>query len=301
VLIGLAGGLGFAGYRFVAGPPIGDTDANQRFDAIVLGAGLVGALVLALLGLTRGTAGIGSGLLTGPVAAVTTGVVFLAYNAVLGDNPLPLAAHVVGGAMVAGFVLTPAAALVGLVPVPPLGSTALVAGVAVVLGGLTTTLVVAERAALVPGLSALVPGYSEVGGGPVDPGQPALQPPVIRDLYPTVVARDLLERRLAEVAAFQQLRTDNPPGAVAVARIRADILPQVREIFSVPQAVPLDDTDVKAVHAHAVAGAEDHLRAFELFATALEQGDRDQFDQAQKLLLAGDSEWQAWAAGVQTL
>lgn len=305
VLVGLAagigGGLGLAAYRFVAGPPIGDADALQRFSALLLGAALVGALVVTLLGLTRGVAGIGAGLLAGPVAGVSTGIVFLAVITVLGGDPRVIAGLVLGGAVAAGFVLAAPAALLALPPVPALRSAPVVAVVAVVVGALTTAGVTAERALIVPGLSALVPGHSEVGDRPLDPNQPSLQPPVPRELYPTVVALDLLERRLAETSVLAKLKADNPPGVEAADRIRRDLLPVARDILRIAQSVPLDDPAVKEVHEHALTAARAHVDAYVLFASALEQGDMAKFDQAQGLLLTGDREWQAWAAAVQTL
>lgn len=298
VLVGLAagvgGGLGPAAYRFVVGPPISDIDALQRGYAVLLGAGLVGAAMVSLLGLTGGVVGIGAGLLAGPVAAVTTGITFLTVNTALGGNPFTIAGWLLGGAVAAGFVLTGPAALLGLLPLPPLRSTAVVATVAAAMGAVATVGVTAERELIVPGLFGSI-------SGPLDPSQPSLQLPVPRDLYPTVVALDLIERRIAETSAFEDLEADYPQAAEAAARLRRDVLPLASDILRIAQAVPLDDPVLMDVHGHAVAAATAHVDAYELFVVALEQADTGKFEEAQNLLLAGDREWQAWAVAVQTL
>jgi Zn-dependent protease with chaperone function len=294
LVAGVGGGVGLAAYRFTAGPATSDIDALQRFSAVLLGAALVGAAVTMLLGLTRGLAGIGAGLLAGPVAAATIGITFLAVNTALGGDPLVIGGLVLGGAVAAGFALTAPAALLGLPRLPQLRSIAAVAALAAVVAGLTTAGVTAEREHIVPGIASSVPG-------PLDPNQPSLQFPVPRDLYPTVVALDLIERRIAETSAFGDLEAENPPAAAAAERIRREILPLASDILRTAQAVPLDDPDLVEIHGHALAAATAHVDAYELFAVALEQGDPARFQQAQNLLVAGDREWEAWAVGVQTL
>lgn len=295
---GVGGGLGLVVYRLVTGPAADDADVLQRFSAVVLGAGLVGALVVALLGLSRGVAGIGAGLLAGPVATLTTGVAYLALNTALGGNSLALAWPLLSTAVPIGLLLTAPAALVGLLPAPPIRSTVAVGAVALIACALASAGVTAARSVLVPGLPGVIPGTSPTG--PVDVNHLPM-PPIPRDLYLTVVARDLLDRRVAEVSALDRLKTDSPTGIAAAAQIRSDILPLVSELQRAAQSYRFDDPAVQRVHEHALTAAKAHVDGFTLLATAFEKNDKTLFDQAQRLLVRGNAEWEAWAAAAQTL
>ncbi len=221
---------------------------------------------------------------------------FLGTVAVSGGNPLPFTAHVLGGAVASGFLVAVPAALVGALSVPPLRSTALLTVIAVAAGAGTAATTMASRQTLVPGLSAVLPGYSEVEGGVV-PVQPV--PPVVpRGLYADVVARPLLDGRVASASAFSALQAEHPPADVAAARIRADILPLLRQMLDGAQSVPIDDPKAREVHVHAIAGAQLHVRGFEMLVEALDQGDQQLAKQASKLLADGNVEWEQWAAGV---
>ena len=118
-------------------PAADDADAIQRVHAALLGAGLVGVAVVVVLGLLRGPAGAAGGLLAGPLASLATAAGFLLVLAALGGTPFVLAPHVLGGAVTAGFLLAVPAALVAVVPVPPVRATGLVAAVALLAGGAT--------------------------------------------------------------------------------------------------------------------------------------------------------------------
>jgi len=300
---GMAGGVALAVYRAVAGAATSDVDKIQLVDAGVLGSGLVGVAVVVVLGLARGAAGAASGLLAGPVAALTVAAWFLVTVALAGGNPLPLTAHVLGGALACGFLVTIcAAALTGALAVPPLRSTALVVAIALVMGAATAGTAMAARQSLVPGLSAVLPGYSEIEGAVV-PTQPvpSVDPVVPREFYADVVARPLLDGRVASSSAFRDLQAERPPANVAATRIRAEILPLLRQMLDGAQSVRIDDPRTREVHSHAVAGAQLHVRGFEMLVEALDQDDQQLADQASALLADGNAEWQQWAAGVQEL
>jgi hypothetical protein len=299
---GVAGGFAFAAFRVVAGAPTSDADAIQRVDAGVLGAGLVGVVAVAILGLARGPAGAGSGLLAGPVASVTTAALFLVVVVAAGGNPLPFAAHVVGGAAAAGFLLAVPAALVGTLPIRPVRVTALLAGAAVVAGATVATSVAVARQSLVPGLSAVLPGYSEVDGGPTpNVPVPVPDPVVPRELYADVVARPLLDGRVATAEAFAALKAERPPNAESVSRIRTEILPVLRQMLDGAESVRLDDPEVQQLHGHAIAAARAHVVGFETIANALERNDPTMLREGNSLLAQGNSEWEQWAAGVLAL
>jgi len=117
---GVGGGLGLVGYRLVVGPPANPADVFHLYVATVVGAALVGAVSVALLALARGVAGIGAGLLAGPLATVTTGLVALAVNAQQSGNLLATAWPLLAAAVSAGFALSAPAALVGLLRAPRL-------------------------------------------------------------------------------------------------------------------------------------------------------------------------------------
>jgi Zn-dependent protease with chaperone function len=288
---GLCGGLGLVGYRLLAGAPADDADTIARFSAAVLGAGLVCALVMVVLGVARGAPGIGMGLLAGPMATVTTGVLYLVLNVVLGGNPAVVAGLVFGTAVPAGLLMTAPGALLGLVPVPPVRSIAAVVATAAVAGVVATVGLGVAHANIRP----QEPVLTDVPTG-------AEQSDTIpRELYVPLVGRALLDRRVQETDAFAKLKADNPPSTEAAARLQADILPVATDLLDTARSYAIDDPAVLAVHQHALAGARDHLDAYQLFIAAFENNDRTLFDRAQRLLLAGDAEWKAWAAAAQTL
>ena len=299
LVAGLAGGVALAAYRVAVGPAADDADAIQRVDAALLGAGLVGVAVVVVLGLLRGPAGAAGGLLAGPLASLATAAGFLLVLAALGGTPFVLAPHVLGGAVTAGFLLAVPAALVAVVPVPPVRATGLVAAVALLAGGATAAGAIAGRATLVPGLSAVVPGYSDVGGGPVEPPDGTLDVP--RDLYPDLVARPLLEGRTATADTFRALQAQKPSNEVAAARIRTEILPALQGMLELAESVRVDDPQVDAVHQHAVSGARLHVAGFTAVAEALERGDAAQLRQGSQQLADGNAQWEQWAAGVSAL
>jgi hypothetical protein len=298
---GVAGGIALAVHRAFAGAPGSDVDTIRRVDAAVLGSALVGVAVLVLLAVVRGTTGAGSALLAGPTATVVTAAVFLVIVAVVGGNPLPVAAHVLGGAVAAGFLLATPAALVAALPLRVPRSTMLGAtlAVAVTAGAGTAAWAMLAREQLVPGLSAALPGYSEVDGGPI-PDQ-AVQPPVPRELYRDVVARPLLDRRAAEAEWFSALQSEQPPNDVAAARIRTELVPLLEQMRDGAEDVSIDDPEVAAVHEDVLAGIRLHLAGFELIATALERDDAPLLQQGSALLEQGNYRWERWAAAVPRL
>lgn len=288
---GLGGGVGLVGYRLAVGPTSDTTEQLERFFAVVLGAGLVGALAVALLGLTRGVAGIGAGLLAGPVATITAGASYLTLNTALGGGALPLAWPLLGAALPIGVLLAAPAALVGLLPVPQVRSAGLVVALAAVVCALVAIGVMAQRGVLVTAEATPVPP------GPVS-GQGL---PVPRDLYTTVVARDLLGRRVEEAAALSRFEADRPAGAAAAAQIRTQVLPVAEGLVHATTSYAFDDPAVLAVHQHALTAAAAHVEGLTLLAEGFDRGDRALFQRGNQRLSAGNAEWAAWAAAAQAL
>lgn len=282
---GVAGGLALAIHRLVDTPTGTDLDTVQRVDAALVAAGLVGAAVVVVLGLARGPIGVGAGLIAGPIAAMTTATCFLALIAVAGGNPLAATAHVLGGALTSGFLITTATAPLATIPAAPLRSTALLAVVALVIGAATAGGSFAGRAVLVPGLSALAEETLEVS----------------RQDYRDVVARPLLEGRLAAAAWFRGLQAQQPPGPIAAARIRSELVPILQQQVDTAELVHSEDPRVQDVHTHAVTGARMQLLGFRTLADALEREDELLFRRADGIIAQSGEEWRQWAAGAQAL
>lgn len=291
LVAGLCGGIGLIGYRLVAGPSASDADTITRFSAAVLGAGLVGALVIVVLGLARGAQGVGVGLLAGPLATAVTGVLYMALNVVLGGGPLAVANLVLNTTVPAGLLTSAPACVVGLLPAPRLRASAAVVATAAVAGLAATVGLGVAHADIRPQdpvLAAVAGGSQQVGVVP-------------RELYVQVVGRALLEQRVTETNAFARLRADNPSNIETVARLRAEILPLATDLLDTAQSYTIDDPAVLAVHQHALVGARQHVNAYQKFIAAFEQNDKALFAEGQRLLSAGDAEWQAWAAAAKAL
>lgn len=160
--------------------------------------------------------------------------------------------------------------------------------------------VTAARAQSRPGPACAAPTSSQADSVPDQPLAPA-GPAVPRQLYAAVVARPLLDGRVATVSAFSALQAERPPNDIAAARIRSEILPLLRQMLDAAESVRIDDPEVRSVHEHAIAGAQLQVGGFEMVATALEQNDASLLQQGSELLAAGDREWGQWAAGVEGL
>jgi hypothetical protein len=222
---------------------------------------------------------------------VVTGVLYMALNVVLGGDPLVVANLVFNTTVPAGLLMSAATCLLGLLPVPRLRATAAVVATAAVAGLVATAGLGVAHADIRP----QDPLLTGVAGG-------TQQADVVpRELYVPIVGGALLERRVLETNAFAKLRTDNPPSAEAVARLQAEMLPVATDLLDTAQSYTIDDPVVLAVHQHALVAARQHLDAYQKFITALEQNDKALFAEGQRLLLAGDAEWQAWAAAAKTL
>ena len=296
LLVGLAagvgGGLGIVGYRVVAGPAVDDNDQFERFFAIVLGAGLVGAVTVAVLALVHGVAGSAAGLLAGPIATVTTGVSYLALNTTLGGNSLPVVWPLLGAAVPTGLLLSAPAALLGLVPAPRLPSTALAAASAAVVHGDRGGGVGGAQRARARRLRAHRPGgRRRRRAGATDPARPL---PHRRRARPA----QRQDRRVGGAGPVQRRSADRRCGR------RPDPLrdpPLAENLARATKSYVFDDPAVEEVHQHASAAAAAHVKGLTLVAEAFERNDKALLRQGNGLLTEGNAEWSAWATAVEGL
>jgi len=158
-------------------------------------------------------------------------------------------------------------------------------------------------AAVLAGVASfgVLAGHQAVGNTHWSQPTPTVDPVVPRALYADVVARPLLDGRVATAAALNALKAEHLPNDVTAARMRAEILPVLRQILDGAESVRLDDPEVRTVHEHAIAGARLHVMGFEKVATALEQNDRQLLEEGNALLAEGNAEWEQWAAGTAKL
>lgn len=135
-----------------------------------------------------------------------------------------------------------------------------------------------------------------VVGGERGPGTDAMLVP--RDQYITVVARDLLGRRRAEVSAVNGLQTQHVVGADAARQIRFNILPIAVGLASATKAYTFDDPALRTVHEHAVVAAAAHVEALKSMAVAFERDDDALLQKGNLRFSDGNREWAAWAGAI---
>lgn len=292
-------------FRLTAGAPTTDADAVARFDATIFGCGLLAATVVLMFGMLRGGAGVGAAMAAAPVAALFGGAGLLVTVAMTGGDPAAVALPLLGGVLGCGSLLMLAAApLVLLVPGRPSGPILAVGAATVVLGLAAAGGVLLERATVVPGLPTDLtppPGQQTAVAPPNDPIGQVAGPVIPRAFYRDVVARPLLEGRKSTADAFRQLRQEKPSNAVAVTRIRTEILPVLRQMADAADSVRLDDPEVRELHDHARDGAHLQVQGFEEVATALDRNDGALLRHGNSIIAIAGIQWQEWARGVQTL
>jgi hypothetical protein len=149
-----------------------------------------------------------------------------------------------------------------------------------------------------------VPGNSPSPQNSSSPGvspSPAYPSPIPRAMYAFVVARPLLEGRVATAEAVRTLREEHVPNDVAADRVRTQILPLLRQMRDRAESTLLDDPEVVKVHEHAIKGARLNVSGFEIIANALEQNDPELLQKGNALVEMASAEWEEWAKGTLKL
>jgi Zn-dependent protease with chaperone function len=296
VMVGIAAGtvgaLMLIGFRMIAGPAKDEAEQLARSGTyILLAAGVAAAAAIALVVL-QPDRGLGAALLAAPVASATTVIGLLALNTALGGQ---LTAAFVDAFMRPGVTLGFLSILV-------------VAVASLVLqarrtSAMSATLPAVITAAVLAGVASfgVLAGHQAAGNTHWSDPTPTVDPVVPRALYVDVVARPLLDGRVATASALTALKAEHLSNDVIAARMRAEILPVLRQMLDSAESVRLDDPEVRTVHEHAIAGARLNVMGFEKLATALEQNDRQLLEEGNALLIDGNAEWEQWAAGTAKL
>jgi hypothetical protein len=120
-------------------------------------------------------------------------------------------------------------------------------------------------------------------------------------MYAFVVARPLLEGRVATAEAVRALRAEHLPNAAAADRVRIQILPLLRQMRDRAELTLLDDPEVVKVHEHAIKGARLNVSGFKIIANALEQNDPELLQKGNALVQMASAEWEEWAKGTLKL
>lgn len=289
VSAGMLAGLVIIGNRLIAGPAGTEAEIAARVDLltwIIATSAVAATLALAMFQPVRG---LGVALIASPVASLTTALCFLGLNTALGGYlSLGFVEAATRPGFALGFLGTIAAAALALLlqwrrPKDQSGAALFV--VAAILAGLLSLGVIACRTAII---QTTPPTWSNIDVVP-------------RGLYVELVARPLLEGRVAHDQAWRKLQAEQPSNDVAARRVRDEIVPLAQGLRDTAGTVKLDDPEVEEVHAHAIEGAQLQVDAFTELAVALDTDDRERLDQASALLQKSGAQWEAWATGVQNL
>ncbi len=286
---GTAAGLAAGAAAWLArGAAADDVDLYRIVEASLLGAALAAGVAVLVPALLGGPEGAGRGVLAGPLAALMASAVFLASIVVTAPNPLPVAGHVLAGGLAVGFLVAPVAALAALVPLPPVRSGVVTALVAAVLAGTAGGAVVAERATLVPDPWSGVPHDAPVV-------------PVTRDEYRNIIAPEIVRRHAAVKEAFDALDAEGPPGPVAAARVRDEMLAPMQDLLTAVDDIVVTDPALVSVHDHIRNSIRFDIEGYRMLADALDADDVPKAYEAGALLDQGTLELGAWVRGVDGL
>jgi hypothetical protein len=291
IVPGVAAGLAAGVVAWlVRGAAADDVDLYRIVEASLLGAALAAGVAVLVPALLGGPEGAGRGLLAGPLAALMASAVFMVSVVAAAPNPLPVAGHVLAGGLAVGFLVAPVAALAALVPLPPVRSGVVTALVAAVLAGTAGGAVAAERATLVPDPWSAVP--TEL---------PDSVLAVTRDEYRTLIAPEIVRRHAAVKDAFDALDAEGPPGPVAAARVRDEMLAPMQDLLTAVDRLVVTDPALVAVHDHIRNSVRFDVEGYRMLADALDADDVPKAYEAGALLDQGTLELGAWVRGVDGL
>ena len=304
VLVALASGMAaegtLAAFRFIAGPPASLAAQAQRYYLyiwVAAAAGLVCTLVLCRLDRARGA---GVACLAAPLATLTAVAGFLAVNTALGGQlsvrfvltvaqaPLALGLLFSLTAALAGLIrpasrsgrparLSPAR-LAGAFLIPAIGATAV------------STLIIVGRGAIVGPPATLVSDNS-VASSTVTAARLA----GLRYLDTTAPA---IEAAYAPVQRSVAAASAATSFSQAAAIIRAEVLPQLRQVLRLAGPARPGTPQLAAIHQDCLAALRDAITEYSLFARAFENNDASAFARANAEQRAANAEWATWQAGL---
>jgi hypothetical protein len=279
IAAGLAGGAAIVVHRILVGGTSDSAELLQRVDAAVLAAGAVAAATVVASGALRGPRGLGDSLLAGPVAVIALIAVYFGLQLGLGGTPFALTLYFLGGGLGTGLLLSVPVALAGLRR-GGMSPTAVAIVAAAVLGAGVAGTAMVERAALVPGITAV-----------------QQQPSLNADDYSTLVAPQLRSGRAALSSVIIGL--DLSPHSASV--VRSEVLPALQTLLGQAEAATSTDPRVTAVNAHALAALHAAIAGFDTIARGIDTRDRALITQGQQQLHTELAEWGLWTTGVDQL
>jgi hypothetical protein len=296
IAAGTVGALMLSGFRLIAGAAQDDSERLVRYAVFLLVATVMAAVAATTLVVAQPDRGLGAALLASPVASATTVMGFVALITLFAG---PFTADYVVGLLRSSVAIS-------------LFSILVIAVASLVLQGRRTSAVSATVAtvvasAVLAGLASfgVLAGYqallSAASGTFTNQPEPTVASVVPRALYAQVVARPLLEGRVAAASTLSAMQAEHLSDADAAARIRAEILPVLRQMLDRAESVQLDDPEVRTVHEHAIKGAQLNVMGYEKIVSALEQSDRQLLQEGNALLADGNAEWEQWAAATAKL
>jgi Zn-dependent protease with chaperone function len=305
VTVALACGIAAEGclvaFRFIAGPAASLGIQAQRYYLYIWVAAVAGGVcALALCWLDRAR-GAGLACLAAPLATLTAVAGFLVVNTALGGN---LSVHfvvtVAQAPLALGLLFGLTAALAGLIPrasqspnrirpVRPL--TALV--LAAVCAAAASTLLIADRGAIVGPPDSLVPGNSEDSSL-----VPAAQLDGLRYLNATAPA---IEAAYAAVQRSVTSASEAPGPGLAAAIIRTEVLPQLHRVLQYAESIHPGTTRLTAIHRHCLAAFQDAITEYSLFAQALQNNDASALARAKIEQRTANAQWLQWQTGLLSL
>ncbi len=260
---------------------------------------------LALCWLDRAR-GVGVACLAAPLATLTAVAGFLGVNTALGGQlSVRFVVAVARAPLTLGLLFGLAAALAGLIPAarrsPERTVPARVRPVRLVPAFLlpaicavaVSALLITDRGAVV-GPPATLVSASSAASSAVTPAQLD----GLRYLNTTAPALEAAfaptQRSIAAATAASS------PGAAA-ALIRAEVLPQLRTVLQLAEAVRPGTTQLAAIHRDCLAALQDAITEYALFAQAFQTGDTSAFDRAKIEQRTANAEWIQWQIGLLRL
>jgi hypothetical protein len=293
-------------FRFIEGPPASLAAQAQRYYLYIwVAAAARAACTLALCRLDKAR-GAGVACLAAPLATLTAVAGFLIVNTALGGRLSTRFVLTVAQAPLAlGLLFGLTASLAALIPpasrsprhsspARPLLAHAVSAFLLPAVCAIAiSALLITSRGAVLGPAAALLSSSSGDGSATTAARRDGLR-------YLDVTA-PAIEAAYAPVKRSIAAAADAATPSRAARLIRAEVLPQLRDLLQGAETVRPGTTQLATIHHACLAALQDAITEYSLFAEAFQNNDASDFAQAKTAQQAANAAWAKWQLGLLRL
>jgi Zn-dependent protease with chaperone function len=296
------------------GLPADPAALEQWLFAVTLVAAGVGAAAAWSLALLHGEHGLGAGLAAVPVAALVSGLGFIALNTVRGGALLPgFVFGILTRDVAVALIVVLATAWLSLVP-RPVATRSLRTATIAIGAALATVAAVGGIAGCAPAITPAGQARLEQSGGPAvtasaDPLSLTTTAPPAERAFPADI--EDYKERLAPALFVLRIDLNTLAGeidddrtltlATKAQRLRTEILEPMRQLLAGARAYVPPGEPITSVHPVIVSSFEHGVAAYEAFVRAFERNSRDELNEGRRLLELEATERRAWIDAYQAM